>query len=71
MKLQASNAANLFNRQPFTANGEFFCTNALKAFVPPKTLAEAGVAHWFSRGWRRSARDLSDFMNPAACDFET
>ena len=69
MSAQIINGTRIFNSRPFTVDGELLRTGSLKSFVPPKLTAEAGVAHWFARGWHRSARDLSDFIGAADYDF--
>lgn len=68
MKAQFLNAMSLIDTRAFAA--ERLKTSSLKSFVPPRTSVDASVSHWYARGWHRSARDLTDFINPSVCEFD-
>jgi hypothetical protein len=68
MKAQFLNAMSLIDNCAFAA--ERLKASTLKTFVPPRSTVDASVSHWFARGWHRTARDFTDFVNPGVCEFD-
>lgn len=68
MKAKFLNAVNLIENRAFAA--ERLKASSLKTFVPPRASIDASVSHWLARGWHRSARDLTDFINPGVIELE-